>query len=110
MKKVKIDTNNIHDWNSFHDEFQNKFGFPDFYGRNMDAWNDYMTHLDDPEDQLSQITIQKGDIVVLELHDVKTFKTRCPEQYNALIDCAAFVNWRRVEKNKEPILTFSFYT
>ncbi len=37
--KVRIDTNRIVDWNSFHDVFAEAFGFPDFYGRNMNAWS-----------------------------------------------------------------------
>ena len=28
---------NIRNWDSFHDEFNRVFGFPAFYGRNMDA-------------------------------------------------------------------------
>ena len=35
---VSVDCARIHDWNSFHDEFATVFGFPDFYGRNMNAW------------------------------------------------------------------------
>jgi len=30
------------DWETFHDEFQEKMGFFDGYGRNMDAWIDCM--------------------------------------------------------------------
>ena len=41
MKRVKIDCNKIKDWDSFHDIFAKEFGFPDFYGRNMDAWKDW---------------------------------------------------------------------
>jgi len=33
----------ITDWASFHDVFMHTLGFPDFYGRNMDAWIDCMT-------------------------------------------------------------------
>jgi hypothetical protein len=40
---VRIDTRLITDWASFHDVFARSFGFPDYYGRNMDAWNDCMT-------------------------------------------------------------------
>ena len=36
---VRIDTKRIRDWASFHDVFAEALGFPDFYGRNMVAWN-----------------------------------------------------------------------
>lgn len=43
---VDIPAHEITDWDSFHDVFKRVFGFPDFYGRNMDAWIDCMTDLD----------------------------------------------------------------
>ena len=42
-KNVQIDGSAISDWNSFHDIFAAAFGFPAFYGRNMNAWIDCMT-------------------------------------------------------------------
>ena len=46
---VPIDCDGIVDWNSFHDTMIEAFGFPGWYGRNMNAWVDLMTYLD--EDQ-----------------------------------------------------------
>ncbi|MEZ4786185.1 MAG: barstar family protein [Candidatus Kapaibacterium sp.] len=37
MRTVRIETTLISDWKSFHDLFHKTFGFPDFYGENMDA-------------------------------------------------------------------------
>lgn len=34
---VRIDCNLLLDWESFHDTFVQEFGFPDFYGRNMNG-------------------------------------------------------------------------
>ncbi|MFN7542324.1 MAG: barstar family protein [Acidobacteriota bacterium] len=34
---IKIPVDGITDWRTFHDVFQRTFGFPSFYGRNMDA-------------------------------------------------------------------------
>jgi len=42
---ITIPADQIKDWDSFH--FQATVGFPDYYGRNMDAWIDCMTHIDD---------------------------------------------------------------
>lgn len=108
MKEVKINSDHIRDWDSFHREFNEVFGFPDFYGNNMDAWIDCMTCLDDPDAGLSKINVHSGEILVLELNNVESFKQRYSEQYDALISCVAFVNYRRIEQKREPILTFSF--
>ena len=55
--RVIIDTARINDWDSFHTIFAEAFGFPGFYGRNMDAWIDCLTSLDTPEDALSTICV-----------------------------------------------------
>ena len=109
MKRVKIDLDAITDWATFHEVFARTFGFAAFYGRNMDAWNDCMMYLDDPKAEMSAVTCAKGDYVVIELAHVEAFTKRCPEQYKALVECSAFVNWRRLEKGDTPLLMLSYY-
>jgi hypothetical protein len=106
--RVSLDCKAIFDWNSFHEEFAKVFGFPDFYGKNMNAWIDCLTYLDTPEDGMSSVHCEPGTVVTLELENVKDFEYRCPEQYNALIRCAAFVNWRRLEMGEPSVLALSF--
>lgn len=107
--KVSLDCNGINDWDSFHAEFATVFGFPAFYGRNMDAWIDCLTSLDAPEDGMSTVHCERGSVVTLALSHVKAFAERCPEQYNAVIECSAFVNWRRLEVGDSSVLALSFY-
>ena len=107
---VKVDCARIKDWDTFHDEFHRVLGFPDFYGRNMNAWIDCMTFLDDPGAGMSTIHCDVGKMVTIELENVKEFKKRCPEQYDAIIECSAFVNWRRIETGELPVLALSFYS
>lgn len=106
---VAIDAARITNWETFHDEFVRVFGFPDFYGRNMDAWIDCMTSLDAPEDRLSALTVAPGQVVTLAIDHLDELAARCPEIYEALIDCSGFVNWRRIERRGEPILALSYY-
>ena len=106
---AKIDCSRIHDWSSFHEEFSRVFGFPGFYGRNMDAWIDCMSSLDAPEDGLSNIHCALGNVLTIGLDHVKEFKARCPEQYAAVVECSAFVNWRRIERGERPVLALSYY-
>jgi len=58
-KNIQIDGSKITDWDSFHDHFSEALGFPGFYGRNMDAWNDCMTSLDAPSDGLSSVHVRR---------------------------------------------------
>ena len=97
-----FDTTKICDWASFHDVFSETFGFPDFYGRNMDAWIDCMTNLDDPAAGMSKIHAPEGGVLTLQLDGVDGFAERCPEQYRAVVDCCAFVNWRRMKSVNGP--------
>lgn len=109
MNRVKIDCNQINNWESFHDEFAAHFGFPAFYGRNMNAWIDCMSSLDDPDSGMTTITCPKGDYIILELDNVHNFQKEYPDLYETTIECSAFVNWRRLERNKPPLLMLSFY-
>lgn len=109
LKTVEINCNNITDWDTFHDEFYQVFGFAGFYGRNMDAWVDCMSYLSDPDAQMTTVHCEEGRVITLELKNIKAFKTRCPEQYDAIIECSAFVNWRLIENGHSPVLALSFY-
>lgn len=106
---VEIDTTRIDDWASLHDVFSEALGFPEFYGRNMNAWIDCMTSVDDPGDGLTQVHAPQGGVLVLSLSDATDFAARCPEIYAALIECSAFVNYRRMKVGESPVLALSFW-
>jgi RNAse (barnase) inhibitor barstar len=102
---VEVPMSQITDWDSFHDTFTATLGFPNFYGRNMNAWVDCLTYEDDG---MNAFPVESGDVLTLQLRDCKAFRARCPEIYEALIDSAAFVNWRRIELGDRPILALSY--
>lgn len=106
---VQIDARRITGWESFHDVFASTFGFPDYYGRNMNAWIDCMTYLNDPEVTDTAIRAPAGEVVVLQIDDVDDFIKRGPEQYAALVECSAFVNYRRIVMGRGPVLALSFF-
>jgi hypothetical protein len=109
MNLVRINARAITDWDSFHRVFAEAFGFPDFYGRNLDAWIDCMTSLDAPEDGMTQVHTTDGGVVTIHLDDIDALVAGAPEIYAALIDCSAFVNWRRIERGLPAVLALSFY-
>ena len=106
---AKFDCTKIHDWESFHDEFSRVFGFPAFYGRNMNAWIDCMSSLSNPEDGMTSIHCEKGKMLTIELSGIKEVKEKYPDIYDAIIECSSFVNWRLIEAGDEPVLGLSFY-
>jgi len=101
---ITIPSHRITDWESFHTVFVEVFGFPAFYGRNMDAWLDCMTNIDAPSTGLTTISINQGALLALRIDGASDFERRCPEQFRALLECAAFVNSRRAPKGLEPVL------
>ncbi len=82
--------------------FARAFGFPDYYGRNMNAGIDLMTYLDDPAN--CGVAVAEGGLDLIMIDSAAEFAARCPEQYQAIVECAAFVNHRRVERGEPPIL------
>jgi hypothetical protein len=103
---VEVHLGQISDWESFHDVFARDLGFPKFYGRNMNAWIDCLTYGDD---SMTAFAFGPDDPMTLQLLDCKAFRKRCPELYEALVDCTAFVNWRRIEQDERPILALSYH-
>lgn len=97
MPTVVIDACRIHDWESFHDVFAEALHFPGYYGRNLDAWIDCMTDICGPE-----------EITVVELAHARDFAHRCPEIHAALIDSAAFVNWRLIHNGHGPAIALAW--
>ena len=106
---VSIPTKRILDWETFHDIFAEKLGFPNFYGRNMNAWIGCMTYLDDPSASMTAIHVPRGSVLTLQLEDVDEFLARCPEHYAAIVESCAFVNWRRLERREPAVLALSFH-
>lgn len=102
---IEIPVNRIVDWTSFHDVFAELLGFSEFYGRNMDAWIDCMTDADDPNTGMVRAAVQPGHLMTLRIDDASDFEKRCPEQFKALIECTAFVNYRRLEIGRTPVLS-----
>ena len=107
-RTVTIDAGRITDRESFHDAFTEAFDFPDWYGRNMDAWIDVFTCMDEAQ-PMTGVSVDEGEMVTIRLEGARDMKARVPELYDELIECAAFVNWRRVERGAPPILCLAFY-
>jgi hypothetical protein len=103
MAKAHLDGSQIRDWNSFHDISARELGFPAFYGRNLDAWIDCLTYLDDP-DGMSRFSLEPGEVLELELTSSKAMEQNAPDVLKALVETVGFVNKRYEERGKPPML------
>jgi RNAse (barnase) inhibitor barstar len=92
MKYYEISACDIDTWDGFHSTFSTVFKFPDYYGRNMDAWNDCMSDLEKP--------------VNIYIKNISELKRKNMEIYNAIIESSAFVNYRLKE---HAVISLSFY-
>ena len=100
---VQLDGGAIVDWSSFHDQTAAVFGFPEFYGRNMNAWIDCLSYVREG-DGMSRFALGAGGILVIEVLNSEEFRQRAPEVFDAFVDCVAAVNLRQIEGNEAPVL------
>ena len=101
MVVVRIDGAKITVWASFHLVCKEAFGFPSFYGGNMDAFNDCLTYIDEG-DGMSQIKLSEDETLTIEVTDSGDFKKRLPEIARALFTAIEHLNDRFAERGKEP--------
>ena len=97
--EININFGEIIDWETFHTVFSTQMGFPEFYGRNMNAWIDCMSSIDLPEEKMSLVSVKKNEslyLIVAELD--KAFKA-CPQIIQEFLECTAFVNNRFINRN-----------
>jgi hypothetical protein len=107
MATVRLDSSRILDWESFHMTCCETFGFPDFYGRNMNAWIDCLTYLDQG-DGTSRFHLSTGETLTIEVSETESFNARLPEIFDEFVECNAAVNQRYIEMGKPPALALVF--
>ena len=107
MATARLETESITDWRSLHEACRKAFGFPDFYGMNMDAWVDCMSYLDE-DVGMTRFNLAQGEKLHIEVTATGSFNRRLPEIFDALAECSAFVNQRYVEDGKVPVLSLVF--
>jgi hypothetical protein len=104
MATVRLPTKRINDWQSFHEVCREVFGFPDFYGMNMDAWIDCMSYLHE-DTGLTRFLLARNEKMQIEVEAAENFNSRLPDVYRALHECILFVNERYAEDGEAPVLS-----
>lgn len=99
--KACFDGARINGWDAFHGQSAAVFGFPDFYGRNLNAWIDCLTYVREG-DGMSRFQLGPEVPLVIEVTNSQVFRESLPEIFAAFIDCVAFVNQRQNEAGEKP--------
>jgi RNAse (barnase) inhibitor barstar len=103
MAVAKIDASKILDWPTFHSQCAVAFGFPDFYGQNMNAWVDCLSYLTEG-DGMSRFVLTEGELLFIHIEHFKEFSTRLQGISSALLECTASTNQRYIESGDIPRL------
>jgi hypothetical protein len=105
MTTVRLDGKKINGQATFHDESQAAFGFPDFYGRNMDAWVDALCSLRDPEGEgMTRFALGPDDTLQIAVLHADQLRRQAPEIFDFLKEGAEAVNETCVEMGQKPVV------
>lgn len=98
---VVIDGRQMDDFASFHRVFAAAFGFPDWYGSNMNAWIDCMSN---PDSDWSFFAWAPGLSITLHITHGDVLRRAAPAVAEALEDGVAAVNARCAEVGEPALL------
>ncbi len=93
MPTARLNGELITDWDSFHTECEKVFGFPDFYGRNMNAWVDCLSYLRD-DDGMSKFVLKENEVLTIEVLHSDKLRAAAPDIVEELQFCVAMINER----------------
>jgi RNAse (barnase) inhibitor barstar len=103
---VVIPVQEIVDWTTFHEVFARLLRFPDYYGRNANAFidclGDLARGLDVPP------LLSEGETLTIDLGDISRFRGRCPEQFAAIVDWIGWVNEQCLDEERPARLILAF--
>lgn len=108
MASVHLDGRAITDWPSFHRASRLAFGFPDFYGNNMDAWIDCLSSLREPGSGMTSIVLAPDETLQINVDHGGALRKKAPHIAAALEECTTEVNARYAEYGEKPALLLVF--
>jgi hypothetical protein len=73
-KTIKIDFLEIKTHEDFHNKLSKIFGFPEFYGKNINALIDCLSSLRYPEDEMSETILKKNESLILDVRNINLLK------------------------------------
>lgn len=103
MAAVQLDGKAITDWDTFHSISHEVFGFPDVYGRTMDAWVDCLSYLRD-DDGMSKFRLKKDETLRITIADTDVLRKKAPEILDDIVFCIDAINDRYLDYGEKPAL------
>ncbi|AMP06919.1 barstar family protein [Collimonas pratensis] len=103
MPSASLNGEMITGWDSFHSESAKAFGFPEFYGRNMNAWIDCLSYLRD-EDGMSKFRLKENEVLNIEVLHSEKLRQHAAEILEELEFCIAAINERYDDYGEKPAL------
>ena len=103
MPTIQLDGECINSWEAFHTECQRAFGFPDYYGRNMNAWVDCLSYLRD-EEGMTKFRLDSDEVLRIEILHASNLKQKTPEILEELTFCVEAINERYEDYGEKPAL------
>ena len=103
MASAELNGAAILDWDTFHTECQRAFGFPDTYGKTMDAWVDCLSYLRD-EDGMSKFRLKPNEKLEIVVKDAAAMRVRVPDLLEEMTFCVAGINERYEDYGEKPAL------
>lgn len=103
--ELEIDFSGVEDLNSMHEILKESFGFPDFYGKNVNALIDCWTSLRFPEDGMTMITLDKEEVLLLR---VKSFPLNKCILINHFLVAVQAVNERYITREANAPINLLF--
>ena len=93
MAEVTLETARILTWEDFHRVSAATFGFPDFYGHNMNAWIDCLSDLE-LDSGMTRILLAPKEFLHITVPEFEGWALAAPEIAQAFLEAVAFVNRR----------------
>lgn len=103
MAEVRLDGAAIGDWPAFHAACRDAFGFPDFYGNNMDAWVDCLSYLRD-DDGMTRFRLKQNEVLRIVVANAAALRATAPDILDDLQFCIAAINDRYADYGEKPAL------
>lgn len=103
MASTQINGANIRDWDSFHDECIQAFGFPDFYERNLDAWVDCLSYLRDA-DGMTRFKLAETEKLEITINHAEQMRLQVPDIFEEITYCIGGINERYEDYGEKPAL------
>jgi RNAse (barnase) inhibitor barstar len=103
MAVVHLNGATISGWDAFHAACRTAFGFPEFYGGNMDAWVDCLSYLRD-EEGMTKFRLHPDEKLQIVIDHADILQKNAPDLLEEVAFCIEGINERYADYGEKPAL------